>query len=644
VGAWLAGAAILASQTVVLWPAPLCAEAYNGLAAGVNSSIHGPLFMHVFAVAVDIPDLTPERLSAALAHGAREFRLDLSTSWNTKSRTGKILAAGVHHGKAGRPRRYLASTSGMVTLFDGLPVDPDGQHAAYDAYVLAAGWDSWADRLEGQFAAAQIDLESEHAEIRLDSFGLVPVFVARKNGGALASTSIRVIQSLLGLEAPDAIGVSALMGTGSILDRTLVEGIVPLEGGAVHRLGGGLIATRSIFGPDSIAKGPGKTLSVSELATQMTRLTVSATRDVEPVQCPITAGRDSRVLVALLLAGGVNADFYTAGRSGDPDVDISVDLARCFGLPHRVIVPGGRETPIDGVEAAARYIEQNEGLSTLLQLVDYIELIDTSPQIGLKLWGAGGEVGRCGGLAVAIANLPVAGRFPGLQRWALGKSFTGHGLDYMTHRGVALLNGHLDRFFEERSNEGWMTKELTESLFAFAGPGWGQGDPRRAAGVDDLFSPFRSRLFTEYCLALTPAERYVEAPHHRLLTQLSPMLREFPYEFPFPEPRPTLASGKAMREICLLVQRRFGLVSRAKTAGGGEWFMPAWIEDNIDVLRDLFEPADSPLWEWIARERIMPLVRGCAQDRAPHVASLLRAATIFWLFSGPRPRPTTTQL
>jgi asparagine synthase (glutamine-hydrolysing) len=598
--------------------------------------------MHIFAVAADIPDLTPERLSGAVARAAHEFRLDMSTAWSAQSRAGAIAAAGVHHGDAGRPRRYVARASEKLTLFDGLPVDPEGEHVAHDAATLRAGWNSWADRLEGQFAAAQIDLESERAEIRLDTFGLVGVFVARKDGGVLASTSIRVIQSLLGMNTPDAIGVSALMGTGSILDRTLVDGVVPLRGGAVHRLGGGSIVMRSIFGPESIANRSREKLSAAELATRMTRLTVSATRDVGPVQCPITAGRDSRVLVALLTAGGVTADFYTAGRNGDPDVDISADLAAHFGLSHRVIVPGGSEAPIDGVEAAARYVEQNEGLSTLIQLVDYIELTETPPRIGLKLWGGGGELGRSRGLAIAIANLPVAGRLPGLQRWALDKGFTGNGLDYMTPQGTALLDAHFDQFFEDRRGEGWTASELSESLFAFAGPGWGQGDPRRAAGVDDLFSPFRSRMFAEYCMALTPAERYVEVPHHGLLMQLSPPLREFRYEFPFPTPRPRLASVRAMREIGLLARRRLGLISRATTAGGGEWFMPAWIEQNIGLLRELFEPADSPLWEFIAREQIMRLVRGSTEDRAPHVASLLRAATIFWLFSGPRPLATTT--
>jgi hypothetical protein len=348
------------------------------------------------------------------------------------------------------------------------------------------------------------------------------------------------------------------------------------------------------------------------------------------------------VLIALLMARGIEADFYTAGRCGDPDVDISCDLAARFGLRHRMSEPGSAETTIDGVQAAARFMEQNEGFSSLIQLVDYIDLSETSRRIGLKLWGGGGELGRSSGLAAAIANLPLAGRLPSLQSWGLKKSFWRTGLEYMTHRGITLLDSHLGGFFDARRMEGWPARELSESLFAFAGPGWGQGDPRRAAGADDVFSPFRSRMFARYCLALTPAERYVEAPHHRLLMQLSPELRAFRFEFPFPRPRPRLASLRATREIELLIRRRLGLVSRAKTAGGAEWFMPAWVESNLGVLRDLFELTDSPLWELIARERVMRLMRGPEAERTRNIAALLRVATIFWFFAGPRHASTAT--
>jgi asparagine synthase (glutamine-hydrolysing) len=594
--------------------------------------------VHVFAISADIDELTPEQLSRAVGDVADEFRLDSETAWSTRSRAGTIIAAGVHHGTEAGPRRYLERTDSAVTLFDGLPVDPEGEHPAHDAGVLASGWNRWADRLEGQFAAARIDLLGERAEIRLDSFGLIPVFVARRGSGVLVSTSVRVIQSLLGLHEPDPLGVSALMGTGHLLDRTLVAGILPLRGGAVHRLGGGTIETRAIFGPESVAPERRHSISAADLAERMVRTTSVAMRDVEPVRCPITAGRDSRVLVALSTRAGKPVDYYTGGRRGDVDVDIAAALSARFGLPHRIIEPGGCDAPIDGVEAATHFIEQNEGFATLIQLVDYLDLHAAPSQIGLKLNGDGGELGRLPGPAAAIENLPVARRFAFLQRRALAYSCKRSGYDFMTRPGIGLVDGHISQLFAARLAEGWPVNELTEAFVGFSGPALGVGDARRTSATDDVFSPFRTRAFAEYCFALSPAERYVEAPHHRLLMALSPELREFRYESPFPAPHARLAALRAGADLSLLVGRRLGLASSATTAGGGEWFMPAWVEENLAALEMLLDSASPGLWELLSRERITALLRASPAERASNLAGLLRAATILWFFYGPRPR------
>jgi asparagine synthase (glutamine-hydrolysing) len=596
------------------------------------------LFVHVFAISANIDELTPEQLSRAVGALGEEFHLDDKTAWCARSRAGAITAAGVHHGDEAGPRRYVERTDSAITLFDGLPVDPEREHRAHDASVLARGWSRWADRLEGQFAAARIDLLGEQAEIRLDSFGLIPVFASRRGQGVLVSTSLRIIQSLLRLHEPDPIGVSALMGTGHLLDRTLVSGILALRGGAVHRLGGGVIETRAIFGPESLAPRLRRPFGAADLAEQMVRVTSAAMEDVEPVRCPITAGRDSRVLVALSRHAGKPVDYYTAGRRGDADVDIAAALGAQFGLPHRIVEPGGSDAPIDGVRAATHFIEQNEGFATLIQLVDYVDLDGAPSHIGLKLIGDGGELGRVRGPAVAIENLPLAGHFASLQRRALGHAFKRSGYDFMTPQGVGLVDSHISELFATRRAEGWPVNELTEAFLGFSGPPLGVGDARRTSATDDVFSPFRTRAFAEYCFALSPAERYVEIPHHRLLMELSPELRRFRYEWPFPIPRARLAALRAAADMSLLVRRRLGLASSATTAGGGEWFMPAWVEENLGALEMLLDSVSSRLWEFLSRERIAALLRASPAERASNLAGLLRAATVMWFFGGPRPR------
>ena len=54
-----------------------------------------------------------------------------------------------------------------------------------------------------------------------------------------------------------------------------------------------------------------------------------------PVTAAITAGRDSRVCLALLRAAGADARYVTGGVPGEPDIEIAKALAARFGFPHR---------------------------------------------------------------------------------------------------------------------------------------------------------------------------------------------------------------------------------------------------------------------------------------------------------------------
>ena len=85
--------------------------------------------------------------------------------------------------------------------------------------------------------------------------------------------------------------------------------------------------------------GDGALRSLSELAESLTRMTAAAAGAVRPLTCPLTAGRDSRVLISLLLAAGIEPDCYTTGHPGELDVEVSRALAEQLDLPYRVQTP-----------------------------------------------------------------------------------------------------------------------------------------------------------------------------------------------------------------------------------------------------------------------------------------------------------------
>lgn len=637
--------------------------------------------LHAFAIALGLPQLSAQRLADAVAAVGRQFGLDPATAWQAASPGGGVAAAGVHHGAAAAPRRYVWREGEAVTLLDGLPVDPRGAHRGHDARELATGWGGWTSDLEGQFCAARLDLAGERAEVQLDTFGLVPVYVGRSGGGLLASNTVQAIRTLLGASDPDPLGVSTMVGLGWAVRRhTLLREVRALAGGGVHVLTpDGGVASRVRFGPAQLAaarrrggarvgaagggvgaarevmgaageganaasgrvNAAGAGVSAEELAERMGALVASAVADVTPVRCALTAGRDSRLLLAFLRAGGRSADYYTIGWPGEADVEWGQALAARYGLPYHVVDPAGYDGAA-GDAAAAALVAQGDGLSSLGQLADQLELGDAPPaHLGVKLWGTGSEIGRAGpgDAPITIANVPLLGYSRAVVTRALaGKA--GPYRELMTAAAQAELERSIRRFADERRAEGWRTWEVPELFFTFERVGChGATAPRRAARADDLFSPYCSRVYATYCLALSSAQRYVELPYHQLLARVDPELYRHPFEQPLHPPQAWRAGPRAVGHLAAVAWAR----ARAGQSGWkhlGYARPPVaheWLEHSLPQLRELFAVADSPLWELIDRRRAQALLAATPQERHGHHEGLLRAATVVWYFHGPAP-------
>ena len=597
--------------------------------------------MHAFAIALGLPEVTSERLAGALEGVGRQFGLDAGTAWQAASPSGALQAAGLHHGESALPRRYIHRSRGMITLFDGLPVDPGGRHPAYDAEQMAAGWEGWAAGLEGQFCAARVDLERDQVEFRLDTLGLVPVFIMRSAGGTLASNSVQVIRELLSPTAADPLGVSTMLGLGWACDRhTLLADVSALRGGAAHTIGRDGIATAEFFGPDCIDRRAGARTGPDELADYMATMIESALRDVRPVHCAVTAGRDTRLLLAFMRSRALSGDFYTIGRPTDGDVRWAERLARDFRFAHRTVDPdSGAE--LDWGEIAASFLAQTDGLSNLGQLVDFAEEIGSPERIGVKLSGVGAEIGRAGpgDTPISAANVPLLGGSLRLQTRLLSMKADGfRGL--MTPTAEGLLDRSITDFAERRMQEGWHVNELAEQFFVFERVAChGATGPRRAAHADDFFSPFCSRRYAEYCLALSPQQRYVEVPYHQLLSRLSPELYEYPFERPLRPPLPWRAAPRAVGRLGRVFAGRYGARRRGVALDGGRPpFVFEWFEQQLEVIRELLGSAgDSPLWEFVARRPVEELLSAPPAERYPQLEGLLRVVTVFWYFHGPTP-------
>jgi asparagine synthase (glutamine-hydrolysing) len=605
--------------------------------------------VHLFAVAVGLPEVSAASIGRELDSLGCEFGLDPGTAWSVTSREGLVRAAGIHHALArSRPRSYADRSASHVTWFDGLPVSRQAGLVGSDAGELARSWPSLDSRLDGQFCAVQVDLDAQTVEVLLDTLGFVPVYAAQRGNGVLLSNSAGLISSLLDLGSPDPLGVSSFMGLGwAAADRTLTQGVRWLCGGARHRVANGTITTAAHFGPAQIARPEQRAaaLGVEELAQEMVALTARAVAGIERVGCALTGGRDSRVALAVLRAAGEDPLYFTGGPEDIPDVVIARELAAWLGLRHEVVNHDPAAVERDWTEAAVRFMRQNDGLSSLIQIGDYIDLSSAGPPIGVKLGGMGGEIGRAGtgDLTAVATNVPLLRRSIRAQHALLAlKARDESGL--LTGEASEEVARYLRAFYRDRLDEGWRPMELQESFYIFQRIGrWAPTGTRRVAGTDDGFNPLCARAFLDYCLALTPAERYLEAAHYRLLGELDPALREHRFENALRPQRRLIAPLHATSRLARAAGERLaGLLPRRSSVESEERVRPeypfphAWLEGRLELISELFDQPSSELWNMISRPRVEALMRGSEADRARLQAPLLRAATVFWHFHGER--------
>ena len=594
--------------------------------------------MHAFVIAIGLREIPVAHLTEVIRRVGESFGLDPRTAWQARSEGGAVAAAGLHHGASAAPRRYLHRDEAALTLFDGLPVDPSCGHDAHDAAQLAAGWENWAGALEGQFCAVRIDLSDETVQARTDTFGLLPVFAMKRGSATLVSNSVQAIRELLAPTELDPIGISTMVGFGWASARhTLLADVRALPGGSTHTISARGIATRTSFGPGQVDREAERGTSAGELAEDMAAMIASGVQGIEPLRCAVTAGRDSRLLLAFARNRGLDADYYTIGRDTDEDVIWARTLAEHFGFEHRTVL-AEHDVDIDWTAAAGRFLAQTDGLSNFGQLLDYAEQGAAAERIGVKLWGIGSEIGRVGqtDTAISASALPLIGRSLRLQEKVLNMKADAY-RGVMTADAQAVLDRSVTDFAAARVQEGWRANEIAELFFIFERVAChGSAGPRRAAAADDLFSPFCSRRYTEYCLGRPAGERFVERPYIDLLSRMSPELHTFPFMVPLKPAVPWMRVPRATLRLSGQVARRLKREGASiELENGRQPFVFEWFEQHLDVIDDLFAPSDSRLWDLIDRPRIRALLHAGPEERYPHLEPLLRAASVVWYFNGP---------
>lgn len=589
--------------------------------------------MQLFAVALARDGTAAPDLGAALLDAARATpQLDPASLTAGRSPSGFLSHARItHHVEQAPPRRYAAERAGALVLFDGFPIEQDGAFAAHDAAVLLERWDDLPGRLEGIFSAVRIDLAEDTVECLLDALGMARVFVHRGKRALIVSNSVEAIRVQAGLHAPDPLGVSSLLSLGYVArGRTLLAGVEMLGGGGRHHFTGRGSTFVPYLTPASVLHAAPAT---DALPRRLATTARAAARSGAALRSGLTSGRDTRVLLALLIAAGVEreVDFYTSGRPADLDVRIARQLADHFHLRHRLLTPAVATGP-SWAEKTTRFVVRADGISNIELISDWLDHEERVDRLALEFWGGGGELGRTSKAVIAslLATTPLLRRsYVGRSR--LLRRRLGDPAGTLRQETLNLARHHLVAFVEQRRAERWPADALLEAFYAFeflpARPGVGV---RRASATADLFSPFVSRAYLEHCFAVSPGERYLESPHHALIKKLAPQVDSFPYQVPWRPQQSRFAWPLVMDDAARRLARRLRRASPPRESEGTPFYVD-WYEAGLEQHRDLaLSTPTSPLWDFVDRRRYEALLTATPQQRQPFIKSLCRVLSAFW--------------
>ncbi|MDF1522352.1 MAG: hypothetical protein P1P87_05970 [Trueperaceae bacterium] len=551
------------------------------------------------------------------------------------------------------PRRYVHRSAGKLVLYDGMVVNPSGTFVAHDAEALAAHRATLSDVLEGSFLVACITDAPPTLEIINDPLGVHPTFVHQDGGTWWVSNSVRLLSRAAGLTSIDVEGMAKLVGLhwpGG--DRTLVRGASVLPAAQRWRWTDGSVPERSTYWPWTELAVPHKRSfggpEARELAVAMGAPLAALSDAFAPLQCPITGGRDSRVLTGLMMSGSLQGDFFSAGEPDDPDVVYGTAIAERFGLPHRRSSRSAAELAAEWDGVVQRVVRKLDGMVTLMHASNALGPTQPLERLPVHLYGVAGEFGRgtwlTEGFVLRRPNVAQAIEF-------VRRTFD-RGSTFLRPEARALVRAHIEESCRALLDQGFEPIDLP---YAFSlteySRRWGGSQARQGSEHRDVFMPFVTRAYMSAAFATPATERLLERVPYLLLEHLSSELRAMPGQKPWP-PRSLagLLAASATSAPRRLAERVVRRVSRRSPARIGrsrdrqvllEDLRTRWRERYLDRGEaDLWQVVDRERFEFVTSDRMAPA------ERSRHLVNLYQVVTALayeedfrgWAAGGPAGR------
>jgi hypothetical protein len=249
-----------------------------------------------------------------------------------------------------RPARSLvhASAEGAIA-FRGYLLEPP-LHSYSDSAAIVDYWRSRAQsQHNGIFSAASVDARTGALALFTDFFGMSPLYWRQLDSGIAFSTNPRYLSCAT--DAPDLIAWRELLEIGFISsDRSLTTEIHRVPAGHYLRADAGGTSVQPWFQFDRLPAGErpvdGRSAAQVEAAFRTAMQRCARLAGLRTI-LPLSSGHDSRRILTALLADRVPFDAMTARvfqkEHRDLDAPYAAEMARDFGLSHRIVEPAPPE-------------------------------------------------------------------------------------------------------------------------------------------------------------------------------------------------------------------------------------------------------------------------------------------------------------
>ena len=585
-------------------------------------------------------------------------RLNPKTIWSRRSTSGLLFAASMHTDDlAAAPRQYVTEGEKQVVFYSGLPINSTGNFAAHRSEALSSHWDELTENLEGMFCIIRARYNpSPRLELLTDIIGMEQVFYYHQDNLWLISNSVNLIARIVGNLSLDPLGISLYSIMGYVGDdRTLLSSIKVIPGGQywTWKEDDTEPSQQGYCKPSRFARQPRKNLTSSyfhRLADDLSENLRILSQSFDNITCSLTAGRDTRLVAALLIHAGLKAQYYTFGEQSGTDAKIAQQIADAFDLNYRLIHITGTEVIRNWDTTYRQVILQSDGMGTV-DLIPAILANQTlnSDSLCIDLGGTGGELAKG-----AMDRTPDRGLLFGrhdiasMQSYLFNKSVNDYG-GFIHQEGIEMGRDYIHRFVTQHLNEGFAPVDIPHVFFLYSRVRRKRGNNKRVQmQYQDFYTPFISRPYIEAAFAISALERYSEPVHYNII-RLLPKLHSIPLDknpWAHQNPVMNLLYSYYKEKILSRVRRR---ISKTLTSGrklktmsikphyATDMFdQTSWFEAKREQIREFcLDQNDSLVWNFVDRS-VFEKISSTGVDPTelskygPYIMVFFRIANLFY--------------